>query len=473
MKKATVQTRSLAQRAIRAAVVSSVSLAMFLFAACEMNTPSGKSGSNTLTGPQDKNGRLMTVASVSTLAVPMGSAANFAVLGATTVTNTGASMITGDLGVSPGTAITGFSSPPNTFSGPGTVTAGTGTVSGTIYAGGPVAAQAHNDAVIAFNYLNAQVAPPANTYAGVTTLDGLTYTPGVYSFAPAAILDGDSTLTLDFQGNPNAMFIFKTGTTLTANAGSKIVAINTGGAATPNVFWAVGSSATINGAQFIGTVIANITITMTSGVNMAGSAIALTGAVTLDTDTISTSASSGSGGGGGTPPPPSPPCRDFVTGGGWIDVNSNAPGHHKGYEDKATFGVSGGIKNGDFWGHLSFNDHDGTKVMSTEVTGYFVINDMTREIDGVAKVNGKGSFTYKVVVVDDDKDGRSMYGHNKDSFSLNVSNGYSVSGTLSGGSINIHSACGVYKGPYYNHDKENCYDNDERGGDKNCDNDRD
>lgn len=473
MKKATVQTRSLTQHVIRAAVITSVSLAMFLFAACEMNTPSGKSESNTLTGPQGKNARLMKAASVSTLVVPLGSASNFAVLGATTVTNgvTSPSLITGDLGVSPGTAITYFALTNTIVYGPGgTVTAGLGIVNGTIYAGGPVAAQAHNDAVTAYNYLVAQV--PDTTYSGVTQLDGLTFTPGVYRFASSANLQVNGTVYLDFQGNSDAIFIFQMGSTLVTMAGSNVIAINTNSPTCigSNVYWAVGSSATIDGAQFVGTVIANTAITMTSGANVSGKLLALTASVTMVTDTIATCGSSG----GGTVLPPKPPCRDFVTGGGWIDVKSNAPGHYKGYEDKATFGVSGGIKNGEFWGHLSYDDHDGnTKIKSTEVTGYFVINATTREIDGVAKINNKGSFTYKVVVVDNDKDGRYMNGHNKDSFSLDVSNGYSVSGTLSGGSINIHSACGVDKGPCYNNDKENCFDNDERGGDYNCDNDRD
>src|SRR5687767_11244458 len=83
---------------------------------------------------------------------PLGAAQNFAVLGASTVTNTGATIVTGDLGVSPGTAITGFLPPPaNVVSGPGTVTAGLGRVNGTIYAGGPVAARAHGDAVLAYD----------------------------------------------------------------------------------------------------------------------------------------------------------------------------------------------------------------------------------------------------------------------------------------------------------------------------------
>ncbi|MFH0894657.1 MAG: ice-binding family protein [Bacteroidota bacterium] len=232
--------------------------------------------------------------------VPLGGASNFAVLAGTTVTNDGASLFTGDLGVSPGTAITGFQPAPiNTIMGPGTVTAGLGIVNGTIYAGGPVAAQAHNDAVIAYNFLVAQV--PDTIYSGVSQLDGLTFTPGVYSFAPSANLQVNGTLYLDFQGNSDALFIFQMGTTLVTMTGSKVIALNNNNqpCSGANVYWAVGSSATIDGAQFVGTVIATTTITMTSGANVSGRILALGGAVTMITDTISVCGSSG----GGTFPP--------------------------------------------------------------------------------------------------------------------------------------------------------------------------
>jgi hypothetical protein len=124
---------------------------------------------------------------------------------------------------------------------------------------------------------------------------------------------------------------------------------------------------------------------------------------------------------GGTVPPAI--CGSFVTGGGWIN-------------DKATFGVSGGIKNNEFWGNLSYNDHkNGVKVKSTSVTAYIVIDSVTRQIEGVANVNDGGSFTYKVVVVDNGEPGRN------DSFSIELSNGYNASGTLRGGNIQIHKKC--------------------------------
>jgi len=431
--------------------------------------------------------------------VNLGTASNFGVLGATTVTNAAASQITGDLGVSPGTAITGFQQPPaNTISGPGTVTPGLGLVSGTIYAGGPVAAQAHTDAVNAYNDIVSRT--PDTIYSGVTQLDNMTFTPGVYNFAPSANLMVNGNVYLDFQGDPNAVFIFQTGTTLVTMAGSKVIALNNPDQTCngENVYWAVGSSATIDGDQFIGTVIAWTTITMTSAGNVppvngvSGRMLALGGEVTMvdsqiaicgnivtptptptPTPTVTPTVTA-------TPTPkptctpkpnwthtpkptctpkpnwthtpkptPTPkPCSDYVTGGGWIS-------------DKATFGISGGIKNDKPWGDLSFNDHKGVKVKSTKITSYTVVDTVTRKIEGTARVNGKGSFTFTAIVADN--------GRNKDSFSLQLSNGYSASGTLKGGNIQIHTVCGK---SYDNHDRESYDDKDERDGHSNCDNDR-
>jgi len=379
---------------------------------------------------------------ISSSSVPLGTAVDFAVLGGTTVTNTGASLIDGDLGVSPGTAITGFQPEPiNTIAGPGTVTPGLGVVTGTIYAGGAVAAQAHNDAVLTYQFLMAQV--PDTTYSGVTQLDGMTFTPGVYSFAPSANLQVNGTVYLDFQGNSDALFIFQLGSTLVTMTGSNVVALNHDpmtclGA---NVYWAVGSSATIDGNDFIGSVIANTTITMTSGASVSGRIWAINGAVTMDTDSITVCGS------GGVVNPPVV-CRDFVTGGGWIN-------------DKATFGVSGGIKHDKFWGQLSYNEHgkNGIKVKSTSVTGYIVIDAVTRQIDGIAKVNGKGAFAYTVIVSDNGEPGRA------DTFSLTVSNGYSASGTLTGGNIQLHKKCDSSDGS----DDEHCKDKNEKDGHRNSD----
>ena len=352
----------------------------------------------------------------------LGSAETFTVLAATSVTNDGASVITGDLGVSPGTSVTGFQPEPlNRIVGTG-VTAGLGLVSGTIYSGGPVAATAQADAAIAYNALVAMV--PDFSYSGVTQLHGMTFTPGVYSFASSANLAVGGTVYLDFQGNSEALFVFQTESTLVTMAGSNVVAINNNqqdcqGA---NVYWAIGSSATVDGAQFIGNVIATTTITMTSGSKVSGRLWALNGAVTLIANTITACE-------GATGEEPVPPgrCDDFVTGGGWISSGGN----------KSTFGVSAGLRHGKFWGNLSFHDQrkNGLKVKSTSVTGYTMIDAVTRKIEGIAKVNGEGRFTYTVVVTDNGEPGRD------DSFSLELSNGYATSGVLKGGNIQLHKDC--------------------------------
>jgi hypothetical protein len=397
-----------------------------LMTGCQPDEVVPSNASNPLKKTENSNARIFSGT------VPLGSVSTFAVLAATTITNDGESVITGNLGVSPGSAITGFQPIPlNTISGPGTVTSGLGIVNGTIYAGGPIAAQAHNDAVIAYNYLVAQ--EPDTTFAGVTQLDGMTFTPGVYSFAPSANLLVNGTVYLDFQGNSDAVFIFQTTSTLVTMTGSNVIALNNNDStcAGANVYWAVGSSATIDGNQFIGTVIAHTTITMTSASNVSGGIIAVNGAVTMINNKISACGGSD----GGTPPNPKP-CSDFVTGGGRI-------GNH------ATFGVSGGIKNNRFRGQLSYNDHaKNIKVKSTSVTAYIVIDSVTRQIEGRAKVNGRGSFKYTVIVVDNGEPGRN------DSFSLELSNGYNKSGTLKGGNIQLHKSCS--DGDDHDNDDDDC-----------------
>lgn len=356
----------------------------------------------------------------------LGSASGFSVLAATTITNDGFSIISTDLGVSPGTAITGFQpSPINSIEGPGTVTAGLGEVGGTIYAGGPVAAAAHEAAVGAYDFLLSSV--PDATFAGVTQLNGMTFTPGVYFFDPSANLAVNGNVYLDFQGNSDALFIFQTGSTLVTMAGSNVIALNNNDQTClgSNVFWVVGSSATIDGAQFIGNVIAHTTITMTSGSNVSGRLWALNGAVTMITNAVT--ACEGTTGGGGTTTPPKA-CDDFVTGGGTIAASNNG---------KSTFGVSGGLKHNDFRGNLSFQDHgrNGIKVKSTSITGYTVIDQVTRRIEGTANINGKGIFTFICIVSDNGEPGIN------DFFSLELSNGYHVSGILNGGNIQLHKKC--------------------------------
>jgi hypothetical protein len=193
----------------------------------------------------------------------IGTASNFAVLGSSTVTNTGNTVISGNLGVSPGTAITGF--PP-------------GTIIGTTYAGGPVATRAHADAATAFTELNA--ATCTTNEPAVAKIGGQTLHPGVYCFPTSAAITG--TLTLSGSG----VYIFKMGSTLTTAAGNSNVVL-TNGATANNVFWAVGSSATLGtGSHFKGTVVAYSSITSTTNATVDGRLIALNGAVTLDTSKI-------------------------------------------------------------------------------------------------------------------------------------------------------------------------------------------
>jgi Ice-binding-like len=222
----------------------------------------------------------------------LASADNFAVLGATTVTNTGTTAIIGDLGVYPGTAITGMGPP--------------STVIGTTYAGGPVAAQAQTDALTAFNALGAM--PMTANLSGMN-LGGMTLTPGVYYFSSSAQLTG--TLTLNFASDPTGSFVFQIGSTLTTASLADVIVEN--GGPESSIFWDVGSAATLGtGTDFDGNILADTSITLNTGTDICGRAIALTGAVTLDTNAVTNDCPAtdfGSLGfsGAGTPasPPPS------------------------------------------------------------------------------------------------------------------------------------------------------------------------
>jgi hypothetical protein len=197
--------------------------------------------------------------------VSLGTAASFAVLGASTVTNTGPSVINGDLGVSPGTAVTGF--PP-------------GTVNGTIHAADAVAAQAQSSLTAA--YIDTAGRACQMVLTG-QDLGGLTLTHRVYCFSSSAQLTG--ALTLDAQGDPNAVFIFQIGSTLTTASGSNVNLIN--GAQSCNVFWQVGSSATLGTTTtFRGNILALTSITATTGATVDGRLLARNGAVTLDSNTV-------------------------------------------------------------------------------------------------------------------------------------------------------------------------------------------
>jgi Ice-binding-like/PEP-CTERM motif len=217
--------------------------------------------------------------SVQASTIHLGTAGSYAVLAGSSVINTGSSVLTGNLGVSPGSAVTGF--PP-------------GIVNGTINKANGPAAQAQSDLTAA--YITAAGLTPTATLTG-KDLGGMTLTPGVYFFATSAQLTG--TLTLNTLGNPNAVFVFQIGSTLTTASNSAVVFANS--LTDKNVFWQVGSSATLGtSTAFEGNILALSSITLNTSASITcGSALAQIGAVTLQDNTISSC-------GGGTTTVPEP-----------------------------------------------------------------------------------------------------------------------------------------------------------------------
>jgi hypothetical protein len=223
------------------------------------------------TGVKDTSGNSLAIDKVWTFTtsagasnqtlVELGGAGAFAVLAGSTITSTGATALTGDLGVSPGAALTGF--PP-------------GTLTGTKQLGNAASATAMTDLTTAYNDAVGRLQSPV-TVAG--NLGGLTLPPGLYkSTSSLAISSGD--LTLDAQGDPNAVFILQMASTLTTTSGRKVIL--SGGAKSTNVFWQVGSSATLGTTSvFKGTIMADQSITLATGATLNGRALARVGAVTL------------------------------------------------------------------------------------------------------------------------------------------------------------------------------------------------
>ncbi|WIX79251.1 ice-binding family protein [Amycolatopsis carbonis] len=205
-------------------------------------------------------------ASAAEAPVGLGTAESYSVLGGQTVTNTGPSTLSGDLGVSPGTAITGF--PP-------------GTAAGATHAADAAAAQAQSDLVTAYN----DAAGRAPTASVADDLVGQTLTGGVYNSTGPLSLSG--TLTLDGQGDPNTVWIFQVASTLITASASDVNLVN--GAQACHVYWQVGSSATLGTtSNFVGTIMALTSITVTTGTVVAGRALARNGQVSLDDNTFTT-----------------------------------------------------------------------------------------------------------------------------------------------------------------------------------------
>jgi|GEM_PF-1468288 len=196
----------------------------------------------------------------------LGSAARFTILAGSTVSNTGLSTITGEVGVSPGLALVGIPA---------------GTV---VHAGDPVAALAQADTTVAYNRL---AGLPCGTALTGRDLGGMTLSPGVYCFTSSAQLTG--TLVLDGRGQANPLFVFQVGSTLVTSNISVVLLTN--GARSCGVYWQTGSSATVGiGSNFSGNIIALGSVTLTTGVTLHGRALARSGGVTMDTNSVSNAA---------------------------------------------------------------------------------------------------------------------------------------------------------------------------------------
>ena len=199
--------------------------------------------------------------------IDLKSCTHFTILAYSTITSTDGGTIDGDMGLSPAGSLVGF--PPATNNG-------------TFYNGGPIAAQAQVD--LAAAYSDAAGRTPTTTYPPIQDLGGLTLTNGVYNDPSSFAITG--TLTLDAQGDPHAVWIFQAESTLDTAVGSRVVLTN--GAQACNVFWQVGSSATLGtSCDFKGTILAAVSITMNAGSTMEGRALAQTGAVTFNGNRVS------------------------------------------------------------------------------------------------------------------------------------------------------------------------------------------
>jgi hypothetical protein len=260
-----------------AALVAGVFVAVLIAGGLPNNNSAATAASRAVSAPQTIN---------------LGTAANFSVLAGTTVTSIPPTSMSAELGLSPGSSVTG----------------------------GPSASAAHIDDATAVTaktdltaaYKQAAAAPTTSVVPDVGNIGGETLTPGVYASASSMFLTG--TVTLNAEGNPNALFIFKAGSTLITASHADVAFI--GGAQACNVYWQVGSSATLGtGTQFAGTILALTSITSTTGVTVNGRLLAQNAAVTLDATTIRTPGCSGSTGTttSTTTPTKSPPTTPTAT----------------------------------------------------------------------------------------------------------------------------------------------------------------
>jgi hypothetical protein len=222
--------------------------------------------------------------------VNLGTSGTFVALGGSGVTNTGPSVLNGDLGVAPGTSLVGFGLP--------------AVVNGATHDNDGVAQQAKLDLTTAYNVAAGQPVAPANDLTG-TDLGSRTLTAGAYRFTSSAQLTG--ALTLDAQGDPNAQFVFEIASTLTTASASSVLMVN--GASPCNVYWQVGSSATLDTTTaFQGNLMANASISLNNGATVMGRLLARTGQISLinnvlNRDGCATGSTGTPGGGGGSAPP--------------------------------------------------------------------------------------------------------------------------------------------------------------------------
>lgn len=197
-------------------------------------------------------------------------ATGFGILGATTVTNTGPTLVTGDLGLSPGTSVTGFFP----------IDGGPGNITGAYHITDGAAAQAQLDLTTA--YLDLEGRPGGTTVAG--NIGGQTFAPGIYKSASSLDISSGE-VTLDALGNADAVFLFQIASALTVTSGRQVILA--GGAQAKNVFWQVGSSATLGTTSvFKGSILALTSISALTGAQIEGRLLARNGAVTLDTNNV-------------------------------------------------------------------------------------------------------------------------------------------------------------------------------------------
>ena len=223
--------------------------------------------------------------------VDLATASPFVVLGGSTVTNTGPSVLNGDLGVAPGTALVGFGLP--------------AVINGATHANDAVATRAQADLTIAYDRAAAEPVAPANDLTG-QNLGNRTLTAGAYRYSSSAQLTG--ALTLDAQGDPNAQFVFEIGSTLTTASASSVVLVN--GASPCNVFWQIGSSATLgSNTAFQGNILALTSVSLNDAASVLGRVLARNGAVTLINNVLDNSRCATADTPGPTPTPTPTPTE--------------------------------------------------------------------------------------------------------------------------------------------------------------------